>query len=71
MTDCMDLPRIASALNSYMERTGKTKTETAGEMGMTRDSLKNKLSGETDFKAAELAALRRITGLSIDALFIS
>ena len=71
MADCMDLRRVASALNAYMERTGKTKTETAQEMGMTRDSLKNKLSGETEFKATELGALRRITGLSIDALFIS
>lgn len=71
MADCMDLHRVACALNAYMERTGKTKTETAQEMGMTRDSLKNKLSGETEFKATELGALRRITGLSIDALFIS
>lgn len=71
MVACVDLARIASALNAYMARTGKTKTETAREMGISRDSLKDKLSGNTDFKAAELAALRRMTGISIDSLFLA
>lgn len=69
-TNCTDLRAVACALDSYMGRTGASKAETARELGIGRDALKNKLRGKTQFKASELRELRRLTGLSIDKIIV-
>ena len=55
----------------YMAKTGATKTEIADALGVTRQTLHSKLSGETDFKLSEAEKLATMIGCSVDDLRIS
>lgn len=63
------LDRIGEQVALYMHRSGNTREQVATRLGMSHDSLSNKLNGRTEFKASELAALHEITGASLDELF--
>ena len=46
-----------------------TQCQLADRLGISHQSLKNKLNGVTEFKASELANLASIFSISLDALF--
>lgn len=62
---------IRERIALYTVRTGKTKAEIADALGMTRQTLHSKLTGETDFKLGEAEKLAGILGCTVDELRIS
>lgn len=53
-------------INDYLDRTGRTRTELAGELGMSRQTLRKKISGQIEFKLSEAAQLACILGCTVD-----
>lgn len=59
-------------LLSEMARMELNRNEMAQQLGITTQSLSNKMDGKTDFKLHELNKIRQILGLSpekFDAIF--
>lgn len=53
---------------AYCAVTGTTKDELARDLGMTRQTLHSKLTGETEFKLSEAVQLSKILGCDVDEL---
>ena len=59
-------------LKSKIEKSGKTMIHLANTLGITREALYNKLSGESEFKISEMNALikdLRLTKEERDQIF--
>lgn len=57
------------ALRALMQRRGITPAQLGGEMGLSAGAVKHRLSGRTDFGAAELRALAEILQVPVSSLF--
>ena len=53
-------------LVAKIEASGRSKSEIAEMLGITRQGLYNKLSGETEFKSSEIKALSILLSLTSD-----
>ena len=51
-------------LRSKMDETGMTVVSIAEKSGILRETLYNRLSGKSDFKASEIAALTKVLHLT-------
>lgn len=61
---------IFSNLNAEMARNNMNIKTLSEETGINYESLKNKLSGSTEFKRSEMLAIKRVfPGCSLDYLF--
>lgn len=60
---------IKELVAAYLARTGKTKTEIAGSLGISRSTLHSKLNGDTEFTLKEGYQLKTILGCTADDLF--
>lgn len=56
---------------AYLARTGSTRAELAGNLGMSRTTLHSKLNGDSEFTLIEGYMLKNILGCSADDLFES
>ncbi len=57
-------------VHGYIKLAGYTLDEAADALGMTKRTLENKIRGNTDFTLSEARKLKRLTGRSIDELFV-
>lgn len=53
-------------LDETIKNTGITKTAIADKMGITRESLYNKLDGKTEFTVSEICSITNALNLSKD-----
>ena len=60
---------IKELVAAYLARTGKTKAELAGNLGMSRTTLHSKLNGDTEFTLKEGYQLKTILNCTADELF--
>lgn len=51
-------------LRQKIDKSGLTITHLANKMSISRESLYNKLNGDTEFKASEIVSLATILGLT-------
>ena len=61
-------------LRQKIDKSGFTKTHIASKMNISRESLYNKLSGKTEFKASEIVCLAKMLGLTArqrDEIFLT
>lgn len=56
----------AEMLTARIEASGRSKSEIAESLGITRQGLYNKLSGENEFKSSEIRRLSEILCLTPD-----
>lgn len=59
---------IKELVAAYLARTGATKAELAGSLGISRTTLHAKLNGESDFTLREGYMLKNIIGCTADEL---
>ena len=69
--EVIKLDSIKERVGAYIERTGTTKGELASQLGMSRVSLRSKLTGQTEFRLSEAERLANILGCSVDELRVS
>lgn len=54
----------------YAKMAGYTPDQLARALGMTRRTLGNKINGVTDFTLSEALLIKRLTGKSLDDIFL-
>ena len=53
-------------IRDYLDRTGRTREALAGDLGMSRQTLRKKTSGKIEFKLSEAVKLAGILGCTVD-----
>ena len=54
------MDKITEKVGGWLQRPGNTKKKMAAELGITPDSLTNKLTGETPWRWSEVVAVASI-----------
>ena len=62
----MTFERLSKAVRVYQANSGKSQKQVAKEIGMTPESLRNKLCGRTEFKLSEINRLCQMVGMTLD-----
>lgn len=62
----MTFERLSKALRVYQANSGMSQRQVAKEIGMTPESLRNKLRGRTEFKLSEINRLCQMVGMTLD-----
>lgn len=60
--------RLAAEIRACLSRTGKSQTDLAVAIGLSRTTLGNKLAGRTEFTVGELDSIARQFGLTVAEL---
>lgn len=53
-------------VNDYLDRTGRTRTDLASELQMSRQTFRKKVTGEIEFRLSEAGQLAEILGCTVD-----
>ncbi len=59
---------INEKLGAWLLKEGRTRGELAYEIGITRQTLQERLNGRTKWRWSEVLEISRITGASLDEL---
>ena len=57
---------IENRVKDYLARTGCTREELASHLGMSRQTLRKKMSGQIDFKLSEAIELANILDCTVN-----
>ena len=64
----MDSKKLNTRINVYLAVNETTKDALAKELGMTRQTLHNKISGVSEFKLSEAVQLSKLLDCDVDEL---
>lgn len=59
------MDKIAEKVGGWLQKSGNTKKKMASELGITPDSLTNKLTGETPWLWSEVRTIALIIGCKV------
>ena len=62
------LNSLKERIGAFLENTGTTKQSLANQLGISTQTLRNKLSGKSDFSLTEGICLSKILGCTVEDL---